>query len=156
MELLEYRYPSFPGLNLSLEVLEAQALHSKRPQAAEVKEFLAFGRPLLEAQVVDAADSLAYDAHDVDDALNQIVPDQPTRSYDMHTVIWSVVDDGEFLEVHAQFAHTVNIDLINPALGPSARVALELTEESALALADAIRKAVASAPVGLASVHQAS
>ncbi len=58
--------------------------------------------------------------------------------------------------VHAQFAHTVNIDLINPALGPSARVALELTEESALALADAIRKAVASAPVGLASVHQAS
>ena len=56
--------------------------------------------------------------------------------------------------VHAQFAHTVNIDLINPALGPSARVALELTEEAALALAAAIQQAVASAPAGLASVNQ--
>jgi hypothetical protein len=56
--------------------------------------------------------------------------------------------------VHAQFGHTVNIDLINPALGPSARVALELTEEAALALADAIRRAIESAPAGLASVHQ--
>src|SRR5438874_4876410 len=39
----------------------------------------------------------------MDDALNEIVPDQPTRSYDMHTVIRSVVDDSDFLEVHAQF-----------------------------------------------------
>ena len=45
--------------------------------------------------------------------------------------------------VHAPYTHTVNIDVINPQLGPSARVALELTEESALALADAIRKAIA-------------
>ena len=36
--------------------------------------------------------------------------------------------------VHAPYGHTVNIDVINPQLGPSARVALELTEESALAL----------------------
>jgi hypothetical protein len=56
--------------------------------------------------------------------------------------------------VHAQYGHTVNIDLLNPALGPSARVALELTEESALALAEAIHRAIASAPVGLASKHQ--
>ena len=41
--------------------------------------------------------------------------------------------------VHAPYGHTVNIDVINPQLGPSARVALELTEESALALADAIQ-----------------
>jgi hypothetical protein len=33
--------------------------------------------------------------------------------------------------VHAPYGHTVNIDVINPQLGPSARVALELTEESA-------------------------
>jgi hypothetical protein len=56
--------------------------------------------------------------------------------------------------VHAQFGHTVNIDFRNPALGPSARVALELTEESALALVAAIQRAIASAPAGLASVHQ--
>ena len=33
--------------------------------------------------------------------------------------------------VHAPYGHTVNIDVLNPALGPSARVALELTEETA-------------------------
>jgi dGTPase len=70
VEVLEYRYPDFPGLNLSLEVLESLAVHSKRHDAAEVQEFRALGQPLLEAQVVDAADSLAYDAHDVDDALS--------------------------------------------------------------------------------------
>lgn len=56
--------------------------------------------------------------------------------------------------VHAPYTHTVNIDLLNPSLGPAARVALELTEESALALADAIRAAVASAPAGIASRDQ--
>jgi Family of unknown function (DUF6295) len=56
--------------------------------------------------------------------------------------------------VHAPFAHTVNVDFINPERGPSSRVALELTEESALALIDAITSALASAPEGLASVHQ--
>ena len=69
VEVLEYRYADFPGLNLSWEVLEAMALHSKRRAAPEIAEFSDVGQPLLEAQVADAADSLAYDAHDVDDAL---------------------------------------------------------------------------------------
>lgn len=56
--------------------------------------------------------------------------------------------------VHAPFGHTVNIDVLNPALGPSARVALELTEETARALAAAIEQALASAPAGIASVEQ--
>ena len=44
--------------------------HSPRRQAPEVAPFAPAGRPLLEAQVADTADSLAYDAHDVDDALD--------------------------------------------------------------------------------------
>jgi dGTPase len=70
VEVLEYRYADFPGLNLSWEVLEAMALHSKRRNAPEIAEFANVGQPLLEAQVADAADSLAYDAHDLDDALS--------------------------------------------------------------------------------------
>src|ERR671933_564754 len=46
-------------------------------------------------------------ANRMDDALNSIVPDQPTRSYDMHRVLRSVVDDGEFLEVHAGYAQNI-------------------------------------------------
>jgi dGTPase len=70
LELLEYRYAEFPGLNLSWEVLEAQALHSKRRDAPEIRPYATSGQPLLEAQLVDAADSLAYNTHDLDDALN--------------------------------------------------------------------------------------
>jgi dGTPase len=69
LEILEYRYAEFPGLNLSWEVREAQAMHSKCREAPEIQAYRAAGQPLLEAQVVDAADSLAYDTHDVDDAL---------------------------------------------------------------------------------------
>jgi dGTPase len=69
LEVLEYRYADFPGLNLSYEVREAQAMHSKCQEAPEIKAYLDAGQPLLEAQVVDACDSLAYNSHDVDDAL---------------------------------------------------------------------------------------
>src|SRR5262245_62164487 len=43
----------------------------------------------------------------MDEALNSIVPDQPTRSYDMHAVIRTIVDDGDFMEVHAQYAQNI-------------------------------------------------
>ncbi|OAI51332.1 deoxyguanosinetriphosphate triphosphohydrolase [Planctomycetaceae bacterium SCGC AG-212-F19] len=69
LEQLEYRYADFPGLNLSWEVLEAQAFHSKCRDAPEIQAYTGVGQPLLEAQLVDAADSLAYDTHDLDDAL---------------------------------------------------------------------------------------
>jgi hypothetical protein len=57
---------------------------------------------------------------------------------------------------HARYEHTVNIDFLNPGQGPSARVAVEITEEAAVALADAIHRALASAPPGLASARQAT
>jgi propionyl-CoA carboxylase beta chain len=43
----------------------------------------------------------------MDDALNDVVPDLATRSYDMHNVIHGVVDEREFLEVQAQFAPNI-------------------------------------------------
>jgi len=45
---------------------------------------------------------------------------------------------------HAPAEHTLNVDFINPARGPSARLAVELTPASARALAQAI---LASLPV---------
>ena len=66
---LEERYPDFPGLNLSFEVREAFVKHSGRVDASECAEFRGCGGPLLEAQVVDVVDSIAYDTHDTDDAL---------------------------------------------------------------------------------------
>jgi hypothetical protein len=48
--------------------------------------------------------------------------------------------------VHAPADHTLNIDFADPSRGPAARVAVELTAESALALVDAIVGALASVP----------
>jgi len=59
-EELEHPYPDFPGLNLTYEVLEMQQTRIRKESAAA---------PLLEAQVVEAADSMTYDAHDCDDAI---------------------------------------------------------------------------------------
>lgn len=61
VEEIEERYPGFPGLNLSFEVLEGQAVRVDKASSAR--------KPLLEVQVVDAADSITYDAHDTDDAM---------------------------------------------------------------------------------------
>lgn len=66
---LEHPYPAFPGLNLSWEVRSAFAYHSKRADHPAAQEFAGEGEPLLEFQAVDFCDSLAYDTHDLDDAL---------------------------------------------------------------------------------------
>ena len=50
---------------------------------------------------------------------------------------------------HAPAEHTLNIDFLNPGQGPAARVAVELTAQSARALAAAIESALASAPPGM-------
>jgi acetyl-CoA carboxylase carboxyltransferase component len=39
--------------------------------------------------------------------LNTIIPDSPTKPYDMRRVIELVVDDGAFLEVHEHFAQNI-------------------------------------------------
>ena len=51
---------------------------------------------------------------------------------------------------HAPAEHTLNIDFLNPGKGPSARVAVELTAESARALVRAIEATLQAAPPGLA------
>jgi hypothetical protein len=44
--------------------------------------------------------------------------------------------------LHAPVEHALNIDFVNQAAGPSARVAVELTRESALRLVEAINAAL--------------
>ncbi len=44
---------------------------------------------------------------DADRALDTLIPDSPNQPYDMHTVVESVLDDREFLEVQAMFAPNI-------------------------------------------------
>lgn len=68
VDILERRSPEYPGLNLTRELRESLLKHESR--ADWPAEFGARPRwPWLEAQVVDLADSTAYDMHDIEDGL---------------------------------------------------------------------------------------
>ncbi len=70
VDCLEERYPDFPGLNLSWEVREGIVKHSSAfDKAVRIKELAPDELPVLETQVVDVADEIAYDNHDLDDGL---------------------------------------------------------------------------------------
>jgi dGTPase len=66
---LERRYPDFPGLNLSWEVLEGLVKHETEYDRADARDFNPDLRGHIEAQIANVADELAYTAHDLDDGL---------------------------------------------------------------------------------------
>ncbi|MCL5122991.1 MAG: deoxyguanosinetriphosphate triphosphohydrolase [Deltaproteobacteria bacterium] len=72
VDLLETRYPDFPGLNLSFETRAGIIRHTTRYDRAPedmLAEFLTTANPTLEAQIVNIADEIAYSCHDIEDGL---------------------------------------------------------------------------------------
>ena len=70
VEYLEERFPEHPGLNLTWEVREGIIKHSTEYDAPSVPErFKPEWAPTLESQICDVADEIAYNSHDIDDAL---------------------------------------------------------------------------------------
>lgn len=66
---LEQRYPDFPGLNLTWEVLEGIVKHETEYDKTDARDFNPDLRGHIEAQIANVADELAYTAHDLDDGL---------------------------------------------------------------------------------------
>ena len=66
---LEKRYPDYPGLNLSWEVLEGIVKHETEYDIADARDFNPELRGNIEAQIANVADELTYTAHDLDDGL---------------------------------------------------------------------------------------
>jgi methylmalonyl-CoA carboxyltransferase large subunit len=50
-----------------------------------------------------------YDSVELDESLNDIIPDNPKHGYDMHEVIKRIVDEGDYLEVQSHFAENIII-----------------------------------------------
>ena len=113
VELLEERYPDFPGLNLTYEAREGIVKHSsnfdpeKEPFLAE---YHAEESPPLEAQLIDLADEIAYNHHDIDDGLE-------SRLLDMEGLVADVPLFGEaFREAERRHPGVDRHQLINAAL----------------------------------------
>ncbi|MEJ5376200.1 MAG: deoxyguanosinetriphosphate triphosphohydrolase [bacterium] len=72
VEELEERYPLFPGLNLTWETREGlvkRSMEAKSRARGIPQEFLPEEAPTLEAQIIELADEIAYNNHDIDDGL---------------------------------------------------------------------------------------
>jgi dGTPase len=70
VEHFEQRYARFPGLNLTFELREGIVKHSRDFEPGEfpeLEEYRPGERPPLEAQIIDLADEIAYNAADLDD-----------------------------------------------------------------------------------------
>ena len=76
VDKLEQRYSDHPGLNLSYEVREGIVKHETKNHVIP-QEFHPEEHTSLEASLVDVADEIAYNAHDMDDGLSSgiITPD---------------------------------------------------------------------------------
>ncbi|HLF88004.1 MAG TPA: deoxyguanosinetriphosphate triphosphohydrolase [Anaerolineales bacterium] len=66
---LEKRYPDFNGLNLSWETREGIVKHETEYDISDAGDYNPELRGNIEAQIANAADELAYSAHDLDDGL---------------------------------------------------------------------------------------
>jgi dGTPase len=85
VEQFEQRYLDFPGLNLTFEVREGIIKHSRDFSAgdtdsAEFRDLAEYElglRPPIEAQLMDAVDSIAYNIADIDDGFEAHLLDVP-------------------------------------------------------------------------------
>ncbi len=89
--LLENRYPEFPGLNLTWEVLEGMVKHETDYDLSDANDYNPELRGHLEAQIANVADELAYTSHDLDDGLRSglITPSQLDG-----IAIWEIVNES--------------------------------------------------------------
>ncbi len=111
------------GEEVSFEELGGAHAHSVKSgvahyQASDEQDCLEFARELLSylpsnnledppvLPVSGDADAIC-ELTDYDAELDTAIPDSANQPYDMHNVIEHILDDGEFLEIHAGFAKNI-------------------------------------------------
>ncbi len=108
---------SVTGEEVSLEELGGASVHASKSGVAhfaasteeeaisQIRRLISFipQNNMEEAPLRETADPVSR----VDDSLNDIVPDNPNKAYDMYAVVKSIADDGDFLEIHKDFAKNI-------------------------------------------------
>ena len=108
---------SVTGEDITQENLGGASVHSSKSGVAHftvdteeeglqlIKELLSYlpQNNMEETPLVETSDPIDR----LEDSLNEIIPDNPNKPYDIYEVIGGIVDDGKFLEVHADYAKNI-------------------------------------------------
>ena len=107
------------GEDVTFEELGGAQAHGAKSgvahyQAADEKDCVEFAKALLSyLPSNNLSDPPVYAVEfesavtTTDEEMDALIPDSPNQPYDMHEVITRVLDDGEFLEIHAAFAPNI-------------------------------------------------
>jgi dGTPase len=119
VELLEKRYRNFDGLNLTWETREGIIKHSSEHDDPQVSNYDPLLQPSIEAQIIDLADEIAYNNHDMDDGIASGLLDiNEVREL----ALWHQAEESAQIKKHDKIAtretirHMINIlvtDLID-------------------------------------------
>ena len=109
------------GEDVGMEELGGARTHNERSGVAhylanDEDDAIDYARALLGyLPENNMSETLVFESHaeleitDEDRKLDKIIPDSPNQPYDMHSIIESIVDDNEFLEVQPLFAPNIVI-----------------------------------------------
>ena len=109
------------GEDISMEELGGAATHSRTSGVAhymgtDEQDAIDYVKALLshlpdnnleETPLLPPEEAPAEEITDSDLALDTFIPDSANQPYDMRQIVESVLDDGDFLEVHSQFATNI-------------------------------------------------
>jgi dGTPase len=137
LEVLERRYPAFPGLNLTFEVREGMIKHQPESDAKAPADYAPGEAPALEAQLVDFVDEIAYNNHDIDDGLSSgMLAVEQLRSVSLfretHDHVLSLKIDDERIQRHQIVRHVINRctqDLLESTLAALAAAKVNSVED---------------------------
>ena len=161
VDLLEERYAEFPGMNLTFETREGILKHCSPANARELGElgqrFLDKTWPGAEAQLVNLADEIAYNNHDVDDGLRYgLIDFDALREISLFDAQYREVESlypglGRRRKIHETIRRMVNSQVVGliensrrrlDALGASCPDDIRSAGEAVIAFSDELREQI--------------
>ncbi len=141
VDVLERKYPDFPGLNLSWEVREGIMKHSTEYDKNSDEDPSLEDNPSLEAQIVSTADEIAYNTHDIDDGLEAGILDEQKME---DAELWKVANERfnrEYPDVDREIKIYYSVrNTINFLVSDLTENSLRSIRESGVKSVDDVRK----------------
>ena len=142
VEVIEHRYSSFRGLNLSWETREGIAKHVTEYDLPDGDDYGPARFPSLEAQVVCLADEIAYTNHDLDDGLSSgLISLRTLREVPLWEEHYREAEDRLAGESFRVICFATIRRLIDLLIGDTARTTLSRLGELGIASPDDAREA---------------